>query len=112
MTTIILTRHGHVEGIVPERFRGRRDLPLTELGKRHAELTAQRIASSWRPAAIYSSPLGRCIDTGNAAGAAKGADVHPEARLNDMDYGAWEGLTPDEARSRWKTEVALRQHPT
>jgi hypothetical protein len=26
MTTIVLTRHGHVEGIRPERFRGREDL--------------------------------------------------------------------------------------
>jgi phosphoserine phosphatase len=33
MTKIILTRHGHVEGINPERFRGRTDLSLTELGE-------------------------------------------------------------------------------
>ena len=29
MTQIILTRHGHVDWISPERFRGRADLPLT-----------------------------------------------------------------------------------
>ena len=29
MTKIILVRHGHVEGISPERFRGRADLLLT-----------------------------------------------------------------------------------
>jgi broad specificity phosphatase PhoE len=28
MTKIILVRHGHVEGISPERFRGRADLAL------------------------------------------------------------------------------------
>ena len=33
MTKILSVRHGHVEGIDPERFRGRADLPLTEQGK-------------------------------------------------------------------------------
>jgi hypothetical protein len=28
MTKIVLTRHGHVEGIKPERFRGREPLAL------------------------------------------------------------------------------------
>ena len=56
MTKLILVRHGHVEGISPERFRGRAELPLTDTGRREAEATAARIAASWRPAAIYTSP--------------------------------------------------------
>ena len=43
MTKIILVRHGHVEGISPERFRGRVDLTLTAEGRRQAEVTAHRI---------------------------------------------------------------------
>src|ERR1700719_5138014 len=34
MTKILLVRHGHVEGISPERFRGRATLPLTAEGRR------------------------------------------------------------------------------
>lgn len=63
MTRIVLVRHGHVEGIDPPRFRGRMELPLTELGLRQAELTAERIASHWRPVAIYTSPMQRCVQT-------------------------------------------------
>jgi hypothetical protein len=37
MTEILLVRHGHVEGISPERFRGRADLPLTAEGRRATE---------------------------------------------------------------------------
>jgi phosphoserine phosphatase len=107
MTSLILTRHGHVEGIMPERFRGRRDLPLTEKGKRQAELTARRIASTWRPAAIYSSPLSRCVATAAAIGAATGVEVRADARFTDIDYGAWEGRTPEEARAQWPREVEL-----
>jgi hypothetical protein len=47
MTKVILTRHGHVEGISPERFRGRTDLPLTELGQAQAKAVATRIARAW-----------------------------------------------------------------
>lgn len=106
MTKLILTRHGHVEGIKPERFRGRVDLPLTEMGRRQAQATALRIASDGRPVAIYTSPLGRCVATAREIAAATSAPIHTDDRLNDIDYGAWQGLTPDEARSKWSEEVA------
>ncbi len=40
MTRLVLVRHGHVDGIKPERFRGRMDLPLTAEGGRQAHATA------------------------------------------------------------------------
>lgn len=107
MTKIILTRHGHVEGIVPERFRGRLDFALTATGKRQAELTARRIASTWDPTAIYTSPLRRCTATGAAIGDLVGVKPRPDPRLSDIDYGAWQGLTPDDARLRWPEEIEL-----
>ena len=62
-TRVILVRHGHVEGISPARFRGRRDVDLSELGMRQAHATARRIAKEWRPLQVYSSPLKRCTQT-------------------------------------------------
>ena len=105
MTKIILVRHGHVEGISPERFRGRADLMLTAEGRRQAEATARRIHATWTPIAVYTSPLGRCRATGEAIGEPFG--LAPAARdgLIDIDYGEWQGLTPDEARSRWPEAV-------
>jgi broad specificity phosphatase PhoE len=64
MTKIVLTRHGHVEGIKPERFRGRQNLSLTARGRAEAQVVAKRIASGWMPHAIYTSPLERCLVTG------------------------------------------------
>src|SRR5436305_13709122 len=72
MTKLILVRHGHVERISPERFRGRAQLPLTETGHREAAATAKRLAASWRPAAVYTSPLRRCVAVGGAGGQALG----------------------------------------
>ena len=105
MTKVILVRHGHVEGISPERFRGRADLMLTPVGHREAEATARRIRATWTPAAVYSSPLNRCLATGEAIGKPLGLAPNPLPGLVDIDYGEWQGLTPDEVRSRWPAEL-------
>jgi len=100
VTRIVLVRHGDVEGINPERFRGRTDLPLTALGRRQAARVAARVAEGWRPAAIYTSPMARCIDTGDAIAQATGLQGRILEGLNDLDYGAWRWKTYDEVRTQ------------
>jgi broad specificity phosphatase PhoE len=90
MTKILLTRHGHVEGIKPERFRGREPLELTERGRTEAAAVAKRIAGAWQPSKIYTSPMGRCVATGAAIAKACGIAAETCADLNDIDYGAWQ----------------------
>jgi phosphoserine phosphatase len=99
MTKILLTRHGHVEGIKPERFRGRQPLPLTALGRAEADAVARRIASAWRPSKIYTSPMGRCVETGAAIAKASGVPTDVCDDLTDIDYGAWQFKTFDDARN-------------
>ncbi|MGC2222734.1 MAG: histidine phosphatase family protein, partial [Methylocella sp.] len=85
MTKIILTRHGHVEGIKPARFRGRTELPLTELGRAQAKAVAARIAKTWNPAKVYTSPMGRCVATGQEIARACRVASEPIEALNDLD---------------------------
>lgn len=99
MLRIILTRHGQVEGITPPRFRGRTDVPLTALGVAQATATAERIAAISQPAVVYTSPMSRCIVTGEAIAAACGAPSLVLDQLNDLDYGAWQWKTHDEVRA-------------
>lgn len=106
-TTVLLVRHGHVDGIDPPRFRGRIDLPLTALGRRQAEALRDRIVAEWRPAAIYSSPMGRCIATAAAIAAPYGLVPEAVDGCNDLDCGDWQGLGVDEVRARWPVEYAL-----
>jgi broad specificity phosphatase PhoE len=99
VTKIILTRHGRVEGIKPERFRGRTELPLTELGHAHARAVAVRIAKAWNPAKVYTSPMGRCVATGQEIARACRIASEPLEALNDLDYGQWQWRTFDEVRA-------------
>lgn len=99
MTKILLTRHGNVEGIDPPRFRGREPLELTARGRSEAARVARRIAAAWRPVAIYTSPMSRCVATGAAIARACGIAAEVCDDLNDIDYGAWQFKTFDEARA-------------
>jgi broad specificity phosphatase PhoE len=107
MTTIILVRHGHVDWISPERFRGRAELALSDLGRRQARATALYIAATWKPDAVYTSPLSRCLDTGAAIAAPFRLERQPVEGLGDINYGDWQGLTRDAARERWPQEIEL-----
>lgn len=99
MTKILLIRHGHVEGIEPQRFRGRMDLALTERGEFEAEAAAKRVAQGWKPSVIYTSPLKRCVATGAAIARACGVAAKVLDQLNDIHYGAWQFRTFEEARN-------------
>jgi broad specificity phosphatase PhoE len=107
VTRILIVRHGHVAWHNPERFRGRADLALSDLGRRQAERAAWQIAALCRPDAVYTSPLARCVATADAIAAPFGLVPQPEPGLVDIDYGQWQGLTRDEAAARWPEEAAL-----
>ncbi len=106
MTRIILVRHGHTEWNRVERFRGRADVPLDETGVQQAEAAGRRVAAEWTPAAVYSSPLSRAVRTAETIARHFNLPVEVSAALVDIDYGEWQGLTPDEVRARWPGELA------
>jgi probable phosphoglycerate mutase len=107
MTKILLVRHGHVEGIEPERFRGRHDVPLSELGLAQARAVARHIASRWRSGVVYTSPLQRCVQTGHEIAHLCGAVSEVLPAMNDIDYGEWQWQTHDEVRARHPVEFDL-----
>lgn len=100
MTKIILTRHGQTEWNQYERFRGRANILLNETGLAQAEAVQRRILESWKPAAIYSSPMSRSVKTAEIIAMPLGLSVQPLEELNDIHYGEWQGRTADEVRTR------------
>jgi len=105
MVQIVLVRHGQTEWNRVERFRGRADVPLNAAGLAQAEAAGRRIAAAWQPAAVYASPLSRAVRTAEAIARPLNLLVLVAPGLVDIDYGQWQGLTPDEARQRWPEMV-------
>ncbi|NPV77705.1 MAG: histidine phosphatase family protein [Anaerolineae bacterium] len=100
-TTIILVRHGQTEWNRIERFRGRYDVPLNNVGLKQANKSAKFIGMRWKPAAIYTSPLSRAVQTAESIAKVCNLLVRPTSGIIDIDYGDWQGLTPDEVKKKW-----------
>ena len=96
MTQVIIVRHGRTEWNRVERFRGRSDLELDDVGMKQAEATAERI-TEWPVATIYSSPLRRALTTAKILARRFDLGVDPLSGIIDIDYGEWQGISPEEA---------------
>jgi broad specificity phosphatase PhoE len=94
---VFLVRHGTTTLNVQNRYRGRRDVPLDAQGYQDA-VDAARELSSVGLSAVYAGPLRRTIMTAQIiADEARVPDLRILHGLNNVDYGAWEGLTAEEA---------------
>jgi probable phosphoglycerate mutase len=76
VTEIWLVRHGDCY----EGMSDGADPPLSALGRKQAELLAKRVAPL-KPAAVYSSPYRRALETARTIS----DDVHVDERLIEMD---------------------------
>jgi broad specificity phosphatase PhoE len=95
MTELLLVRHGETEWSRSGRHTGRSDVPLTEAGRRQAELLRLRLEG--RPfARVLTSPLRRAADTCTLVGL--GDVAEPREELVEWDYGQYEGLTTPQIR--------------
>lgn len=101
MTRVVLIRHGQTKWNEVERIRGQVDIPLDEVGVAQAEATGRRVAEEWKPAAVYSSPLRRAVQTAQPLARLLGQKVQLEEGLNDLNFGQWQGLSPQEVKERW-----------
>src|SRR5213082_2208907 len=93
---LYLCRHAQTTSSAVDSFNGQRELPLTEHGRQQARKLGERLKTV--PfAAVYRSPLGRTRDTADLI-----EPTHDQivlAGLIEIDYGAWEGLSPEQARA-------------
>ena len=103
--TLILVRHGEVEGSRPGVLCGRSDPRLSEAGRRQATLL-QGMMGRLPEARFVSSPLTRARETAETAVGGAQVAVETDPDLQEMDFGEWEGLTYDEVATRYPELVA------
>ncbi|BBX62022.1 hypothetical protein MSAS_11960 [Mycobacterium saskatchewanense] len=99
-TRLLLLRHGQTELSAQRRYSGRGNPALTDVGRQQAAAAARYVAERGGIAEVFSSPLQRAYDTAAAAAKALGLDVTVDDDLIETDFGAWEGLTFNEAAQR------------
>lgn len=95
---LMVLRHPETVANVESRYIGRTDSPLTERGTRQRAWLANVVAP-WGADAIYSSPLGRALETAQAVAPA-GCDVRVLEDLQEIDFGDAEGLTYTDIAAR------------
>ena len=92
MALFYFVRHGVSEWNTENRLCGRSDVSLSDEGRRQATRLAERLRAL-PPDAIYTSPLRRTVETAEIIAATTGLKPIVDARLVELDYGAWEGMT-------------------
>jgi broad specificity phosphatase PhoE len=103
--TLYFSRHGQTQANLEKRFSGKKNTPLTALGREQAHEIGEVLKRELgvKPAiACIASPLQRARTTMEIARAVlelplEGYTTDP--RIQEIDLGRWDQLTDDEARA-------------
>lgn len=104
-TRVLLIRHGQSQGNAEGRFGGHTATPLSPLGHRQAEATAQ-VLSTETFDAIYTSDLPRAVETARPLARLTNLEVMKTEAFRERSVGVMEGLTFEEAAERHPDQYA------
>lgn len=118
MTKILLVRHGYSLSNKDNTFTGQLDIPLSELGKKQAELCSDYILKNYKIDAIYSSDLSRAIDTVKKVADTLNLPIQICKEFREVYGGEWEGMEAAEIskkypklQSAWANDVGRCRCP-
>ena len=116
MTRIIMIRHGFSVANDLHLFAGHSDFPLTDIGRKQAEMCAEALRDE-KIDAIYSSDISRAYDTAKPIAASHSLEIIIHKGLREIYAGEWEGQSFDELNEKyaegfgiWKTDLG-HAHP-
>lgn len=99
-TELIAVRHGETVWNAENRMQGHADISLSNRGLRQAHALATALACE-RLHAVYSSDLQRAYRTAQVINEHHRHPINADARLREIHLGTFEGLTRDEAMTRY-----------
>jgi probable phosphoglycerate mutase len=105
-TQLIIVRHGQTEWNIKGIRQGHLDSPLTGRGLAQAKALGQRLARE-KFSVLYSSDLGRAIETAREIVSVTGHQIVTDARLRERHLGIFQGLNADEINERYPEERRL-----
>jgi probable phosphomutase (TIGR03848 family) len=92
VTVVLLIRHGLTDATGSRLYGTTPGIHLSERGKEQAAQLAERLAGV-KLAAVYSSPLERCVETAEPITRERRLEVQILSELGEVDYGEWTGRT-------------------
>ncbi len=99
-TRLYLVRHGQSAGNAEGRFGGHSPTPLSELGIKQAEITANALAKE-KIHAIYSSDLHRAVQTAKPLAELLDLPIIKTSAFRERKVGVLEGKTFDESKAQY-----------
>lgn len=99
-TEILIIRHGQTDWNVSKRLQGHSDIPLNAKGREQAAALAETLRHE-KLDAIFSSDLKRAMETANAIARLHNLPVQPDPAFRERSYGAFEGLSREEIKTRY-----------
>lgn len=101
---VYLVRHGETEWNALMKYQGQTDVPLSDNGRRQAELIGKRLAGE-KIHGFYASDLKRAYETAKIISKYHGLEVKKVSELRELNFGAWEGLTKKELKENYAKEI-------
>ena len=115
--TFYIVRHGQTNWNILGKTQGHGNSDLTAKGIEQATELAESIVN-YPIDYIYSSDLGRAVQTAQILGDKLNIEVKETEALREMGFGEWEGLLIDEIKANyanvyatWRNEPHLAQIP-
>lgn len=100
---LFLVRHGKTRWNIEGRYQGITNTNLTFEGVQQAKFSAKYL-SKVQFSGIYSSPLGRAVETAEAFKKVLKKGYVIRENLKEINFGKWEGLKFDEINERYNSD--------
>jgi len=97
---LIVIRHGETEWNVKGIWQGQKNSPLTERGLKQADAVAECLSEE-RPSTIYSSDLGRSIQSATPSSVKLALEIQFDSRLRERSFGVLEGLSKEQSQENY-----------
>jgi broad specificity phosphatase PhoE len=102
---LLLAPHALTDWNIQGRYQGQTDTVLSVIGRRQADLLAERLHGE-RIDEVHASDLRRAQETCSAVCQRRDLHWQSEPRLRELHFGVWEGLTYQEVQQNFAKELA------
>ncbi len=104
-TRVFMVRHGATVLSAEDRFAGATDVELSNEGREQTRRLAERLSRE-KIAAVYTSPLGRTMETAQILAASHQLEVQAYDGLREISHGRWEQMTRRQVEEKFPEEAA------